>query len=185
MLTGALVVGVIDTTYLSWRYLALHAGWVTPGSGLCSWNAWIDCDQVLSTPQARAFYVPNALLGFGFFVGCMLWWHLGKRVLDARYHHHLARTLAVWLGVATLFTLRFWQLLLGLDHLCPLCPWNHLFTWIAFGASIALWRRTPRPQQHAPLGPLAGHVALCVAQFFLWLLLWRLALGSGALSDHY
>ena len=182
VLTVALVIASLDTFYLSWRYLALHAAWVTPGTGLCSWTDGIDCDQVLLTPQARAFYVPNALLGFGFFFGCLLWWQWGKRRLDARLRHHLVRTLAFWLVVATLFTLRFWQLLLGLSHLCPFCPWNHLMTWIALGASLAVWRRTPRPSEPAPTAPLVGHVAVCVGQFVLWLALWRVALAAGALA---
>ena len=134
---------------------------------------------MLVTPEARAFYVPNALLGLGFFFGCVLWWHGGRRWLSAAYHHHLARTLCFWLGIATLFTFRFWQLLLGLDALCPLCPWNHLFTWIAFGASVVVWRRSRPPESPAPLRPLALHVALCVGQFFLWLALWRAAVFAG------
>ena len=173
----ALVVTVMDTLYLCWRFIALHRGWGSPGTGLCSWSTWIDCDQVLLSPEARAFYVPNALLGLGFFAGCLLWWLRGTRTLDPCYRHHLIRTLAFWLGIATLFTLRFWQLLLGLDHLCPFCPWNHLFTWIAFGAAIQLWRRTPKPTSSHASKPLAAHVAICVAPLFALLLAWEL-LGS-------
>jgi uncharacterized membrane protein len=182
LLGVALSVAVLDTAYLSWRYIALHAEAVVAGTGLCSWTEGIDCDQVLLTPQARAFYVPNALLGFGFFFGCLLWWFGGRRWLGAAYQHHLTRTLVFWLGAATLFTFRFWQLLLGLDHLCPLCPWNHLFTWIAFAASVVLWRDTPAPDRAAPVGPLARHVAICVSQFFLWLVLWQAAFGAGWLT---
>lgn len=181
-LTLVLTLTVLDCAYLSWRYLALKAGAVTPGTGLCSWTTWIDCDQVLSTPEARAFFVPNALLGFGFFFGCLLWWTIGRRALDPRLRHHLVRTLAVWLVIASGFTLRFWWLLVHLDHLCPFCPWNHLWTWVATAVALTLWRRTPRPTDPAPLAPLLALVALCVGQFFLWLAAWWLALQQGLLS---
>lgn len=174
-----LALAVLDCVYLSWRFLALKADLVAVGTGLCSWTPGIDCDQVLSTPEARAFFVPNALLGFGFFFGSFVWWTVGARVLGPAYRHHLLRTLAFWLGVATLFTLRFWWLLLHLDYFCPFCPWNHLLTWIAFGLSFALWRRTPAPEANAPVRPLALHVAGCVGQFFLWLGLWWAALQAG------
>src|SRR5690349_15323831 len=80
LLTIVLVITVLDTAYLSWRFIALHAGWVISGTGICSWSAHIDCDKVLLSPQARAFYVPNAILGFGNFCGCLLWWTVGSRL---------------------------------------------------------------------------------------------------------
>src|SRR5215213_4704878 len=83
-----LLITVFDTAYLSWRFVALHAGWVVPGTGLCSWSASVDCDRVLMTAEARAFYVPNGLLGFGFFLGCLVWWSVGSRLGEA-YRHHI------------------------------------------------------------------------------------------------
>jgi uncharacterized membrane protein len=180
-LVVVLALAVLDCVYLSWRFLALKADLVVVGTGLCSWTAGIDCDQVLSTPEARAFFVPNAILGFGFFFGSFVWWTAGARILGDAYRHHLARTLAFWLGVATLFTFRFWWLLLHLDHFCPFCPWNHLLTYVAFGLAVALWRRTPAPTTHAPAGPLALHVVVCAGQLFVWLGLWWAALEAGLL----
>lgn len=181
-LTLVLALTVLDCAYLSWRFLALKADLVAPGTGLCSWSAWIDCDQVLSTPQARAFFVPNATLGLGFFLGCLLWWTLGRRVLDARYRPYVTGALAFWLVVASAFTLRFWWLLVHLDHLCPFCPWNHLWTWVATALALVVWRRTPAPSGPAPPpAPLALLVAGCVAQLFVWQALWWAGVQAGAL----
>lgn len=176
VLALALSVAVVDCVYLSWRYLALHGSptpWVVPHTGICSWTAGIDCDRVLVTPEARAFFVPNATLGLGFFLGAAYWWLVGARRYPA-HRVHLARTLAFWLGVATLFTLRFWSLLVRLPALCPFCPWNHVFTYIAFGASIAVWRAArrevtgPRP----PWQELIPHVLRSVAPLVLVNALW-------------
>lgn len=177
-LTILLGLTVLNTGYLSWRYIALHAGWVAPGTGLCSWTAGIDCDHVLLTPDARAFYVPNAVLGFGFFFGCLIWWLAGQR-LGADYRHHVVRTLAFWLAVATLLTFRFFWLLAHLDAFCPFCPWNHILTYIALAVALLLWRATPRPVTPRPVAPLVRLVALCVAQFWLWQALWYVAHARG------
>ena len=178
LLTVVLLLTVINTAYLSWRYVALHAGLVTPGTGICSLTQTIDCDKVLVTPQARAFYVPNAILAFGFFFGCLVWW-MGGRWLGEPYQHHIIRTLAVWLAVATLMTFRFFWLLIHLDAFCPLCPWNHLLTWVALVLALIIWRSTKRPVQHRSVVPLLVLVGVCVGQFFLWQLIWWIAHSKG------
>ncbi len=180
MLTAVLIITVLNTGYLSWRYLALHAGWVVPGSGLCFWTASIDCDKVLVTPEARAFYVPNAILAFGFFFGCLIWWMAGRRLGQA-YRHHVIRTLAFWLGIATLLTFRFFWLLVHLDHFCPFCPWNHFLTYVAFVVALLIWGATDRPAKPAPLRPLVLLVCVCVAQFFAWQVVWLIAHSRGLL----
>ena len=171
VLLVSLLLAVLDTGYLSWRFVALRAGWVEPGTGLCSWTAWIDCDQVLQTSQARAFHVPNAILGWGFFFGCLLWW-LWSRRLAPEHRPFMDRLLAFWLGVATLFTAYFWWLLVHLDHLCPFCPWNHLWTWVAFGAAVVLWRGGREHEVRPPGSVLWPPIAICVGQFWLWQLAW-------------
>ncbi|MFO0563025.1 MAG: vitamin K epoxide reductase family protein [Polyangiales bacterium] len=163
----ALVVAVLDCVYLSWRYLALHglpSAWVVAHTGLCSWTEAIDCDRVLVTPQARAFFVPNATLGLGFFAGAAHWWFRGVRRYP-EHRLHLARTLAFWLGVATLFTLRFWWLLIHLPALCPFCPWNHVFTYIAFASALLVWRDEQRSHTgpHAPWQQLVPHVLISIS----------------------
>lgn len=178
LLTIVLMITVLDTAYLSWRYIALHASWVTPGTGICSWSTAIDCDKVLLTPDARAFYVPNAILGFGFFFGCLVWWVAGSR-LGKPYRYHIIRTLAFWLGIATLFTFRFFWLLVHLDAFCPFCPWNHVLTYAALVIALIIWRSTPRPTEHAPVTPLVVLACICVAQFFVWQLLWIMAHSRG------
>jgi uncharacterized membrane protein len=178
LLTLVLIITVLNTAYLSWRFIALHAGWVTPGTGICSWTATIDCDKVLLTPDARAFYVPNAVLAFGFFFGCLVWWVAGLW-LGGPYRHHIIRTLAFWLGIATLLTLRFFWLLIHLDAFCPFCPWNHLLTYVALVLALIIWRSTPRPMKHASVKPLIVLVSLCVGQFFVWQLLWIIAHSRG------
>ena len=180
LLTVAILLAVVNTAYLSWRYLALQAGWVVSGTSLCSWTEGIDCDKVLLTKEARAFYFPNALLGFGFWLGCLVWWELGRR-LGPGYRRHVLRTLAFWLAVAAAFTLRFFWLLVHLDALCPLCPWNHFLVYAALALSFALWRRAPAPSRRRPHAPLALLVAVCVSQFWLWLSLWVLARAAGRL----
>lgn len=176
-LTAVLVVAACDTVYLTWRFSALYAGWVVPGTGVCSWSAGVDCDKVLQTPEARAFVVPNAVLGLGFYTGALLWWAAGRR-LGPAYRPHLVRSLAVWLGVASLLTLWFWRLLLGLDARCPFCPWNHIMTYAALYLAVRIWRLSPHPQHHQPLRPLLRLVAVCVAWFWVWQRAWFLAEGT-------
>ena len=181
VLVAALVLNLLNTGYLSVRYVALHAGWVTAGTGLCSWTQAIDCDRVLMTPQARAFWFPNALLGFGFTLGCLIWWLGGRRLGDA-YRHHLIRTLVFWLAVSALATLWFFWLLARLDAFCPFCPWHHVLVYVSLGAAWSVWRRTPRPTAHQPARPLVMLVCVCVAQFMLWLAGWAIAFSCGVLS---
>lgn len=175
LLRIVLFLAVINTAYLSWRYLALEANVVENGTGICSLTEYIDCDKVLTTPEVRAFYVPNALLGFGFFFGCFLWLIIGLR-LNEKYHYHLIRTLVFWLFVATLFTFRFIWLLIQLPNLCPLCPWNHLLTYLALIFAFLIWRKTPHQKGETPIKTLILLVTLCVGQFFLWLILWTILL---------
>lgn len=181
VLSAALILNVLNSGYLSWRYIALHAGWVTPGTGLCSWTAGIDCDRVLMTPQARAFWFPNALLGFGFSLGCLAWWMAGTR-LGPAYRRHILRSLVFWLGVAALATLWFFWLLIRLDALCPFCPWHHVLVYVSLGAAWGVWRRTPATTDHPPVSPLVTLVCICVGQFLLWPALWAIAFSRHMLS---
>jgi uncharacterized membrane protein len=186
VLALAIAVAVLDCVYLSWRYLALHglpAPWVTPHTGLCSWTANIDCDRVLVTAEARAFFVPNATLGLGFFGGAAYWWFVGTRRWP-EHRLHLARTLAFWLGVATLFTLRFWWLLIHLPALCPFCPWNHVFTYLAFAAAVLVWRREAREHRgpHAPWQQLLPHVLASIAPLVVINLAWWWLARSGVID---
>lgn len=185
-LAASLAIAVLDCVYLAWRYLALHGApepWVVAHTGLCSWTAGIDCDRVLVTPEARAFYVPNATLGLGFFAGAAHWWFVGLRKHPAQ-RVHLARTLAFWLGVASLFTFRFWWLLVHLPALCPFCPWNHLFTYVAFAAALAVWRDAARaePGPHPPWQTLVPHVAWSIAPLVLVNALWGLLVARGVVE---
>lgn len=170
----ALLLAALDASYLSWRYLALRLGLATPGSSICSWTATIDCDRVLLTPEANAFFIPNALLGAAFNIGCLLWWGLGMR-LGSEYRFHIVRTLAFWLGVASLVTFRFFWLLFHLAWFCPLCPLNHVLIYVAFGYAVMLYRQTPRPVGRARALPLVRLVALCVGFFVAVQVLWYLA----------
>lgn len=163
-MTGALAVAALDSSYLAWRYLALRLSLVTPGTSICSWSAFIDCDRVLLTPQANAFIVPNALLGAAFYIGCLVWWFAGKR-LGPEYRFHIIRTLAFWLAVASLFTLRFFWLLFHLANFCPLCPLNHFATYAALTGAVMMFRREPRPTARIALRPLIVLVVACVALF--------------------
>jgi uncharacterized membrane protein len=178
ILVAALALASINTAYLSWRFLALHAGLVNPGTGLCSLTAYVDCDRVLLTAQARAFYVPNALLGLGFFLGCYLWWRLGSR-LGPEYRRHIAQALAFWLGVSSVATLWFFWLLVQLPYFCPLCPWNHLLNYVAFGAALRLALRTPRPEVRLAPRPLTRLVTVCISLFIAIQLVWVLAFAKG------
>ena len=181
LLPSALAVGSLDCAYLTWRFVALQAGWVEPGTGLCSWTAWVDCDRVLSTPEARAFYVPNAVLGWGFFSGALLWWWGSQRWPEAA-RGWAERALTLWLGVATLLTFAFIYLMTQIPAFCPFCPWNHLWTWIAFGAGLSGLRTAPPldPGWRAHGARLARWIATCVLWCLGWLGLW-LALTAGGL----
>ena len=177
---GALAFAAVDSAYLSWRYLVLRLSLVTPGSSICSWSTYIDCDRVLVTPEANAFFIPNALLGAAFSIGCLIWWFAGNR-LGAEYRVHLLRTLVFWLAVASLFTLRFFWLLFHLSHFCPLCPLNHVMIYVALICAVILLRRTPGPHDHVSLLPLVLLVATCVSFFVGVQFLWFVAESRGML----
>lgn len=132
-LGAALLLATANTAYLTWRYLAVRHGWSAPGTGLCSWTAWVDCDRVLQSAEARWFFVPNAVLGLGFFGGCWLFWR-GSRATAAATRMLALQWLAHALALGALASLWFLYLMTRLDALCPLCPWNHA---LAFAAAWA------------------------------------------------
>ncbi|MFO0175538.1 MAG: vitamin K epoxide reductase family protein [Planctomycetota bacterium] len=137
-LGAALLLATANTAYLTWRYLAVRHGWSAPGAGLCSWTAWVDCDRVLQSAEARWFFVPHAVLGLGFFGGCWLFWR-GARATAAATRLLALQWLAHALALGALASLWFpLYLMTRLDALCPLCPWNHA---LAFAAAWAA-RRT-------------------------------------------
>ena len=179
-LVGALAFAALDSGYLTWRYLALRLALVRPGTSLCSWPAFIDCDRVLLAPQANAFFVPNALLGFAFYIGCLIWWHAGAR-LGAEYRFHVIRTLTFWLAVASLFTLRFFWLLVHLPNFCPICPLNHFATYAALAASMVLFHGSAHGATRIRWRPLIALVAVCVGLFTLLQLIWFVAEMNGVL----
>ncbi len=180
VMVGALGVAAVDSGYLTWRYLALRLDFVAPGSSICSWSRYVDCDLVLLTPQANAFYVPNGLLGFAFYIGCIVWWIVGNQ-LGPAYRRHVTRTLAFWLAVAVVVTLRFFWLLVQLPVFCPLCPLNHLATYIASGASLFIFRKTPESGGQTKPYVLFALVVSCVAIFIGLQAIWLAADAKGLL----
>ena len=172
----SLVVAVLDCVYLSWRYLGLRLGRLTPGTGLCSWSEGIDCDKVLMTPEANAFFVPNALLGLGVFGGLALWWFVARPWLGPERLSLILAVLAGWLGLATLFTLYFFYLLVQLPALCPFCPWNHAFTWAALAGALGQRRASAQarsPLTRADLDSRAwAMIALCISWFAVIQIAW-------------
>jgi uncharacterized membrane protein len=170
-LTTVLAVMVCNTVYLTWRFAALYAGWATPGTGLCSWSAGIDCDRVLQTPEARAFSVPNAVLGLGFYSTALLWWIAGRR-LTATNNPVVTRVLVVGLSTASLASLWFWRLLLQLEALCPVCPWNHVLTYVALGFAARLRLKQKQRMSNENSGQLGQLAAVCVLWFLLCLAGW-------------
>ena len=180
-LEAVLAITVFDCAYLSWRYVALRAGWVTPHTGLCSWTQAVDCDVVLQTPEARAFFVPNALLGLGFFVGCLAFFAVGRRRYPAA-KGLLVRLLAVALFLGTLFTFRFFQLLVRLPALCPFCPWNHVWTWTSLALVALLVRKTPLEGGAHAARELVPLTLILVAQFFGWFALWGILVATHVMT---
>lgn len=119
--------------YLYVRYIRLHSGRVQPGTSLCSWTRYIDCDQVLLTREARRFIIPNALLGLTFNL-------FGTAVCFAALR---SGSDSLWLLLCGMYTVSaavtvvFWRLLLRLPSLCPLCPLHHILTYIILICCIA------------------------------------------------
>jgi uncharacterized membrane protein len=181
LMIAALGFAALDSSYLTWRYLALRLMLVRPGSSLCSWSSFVDCDRVLLAPQANAFFVPNALLGLAFYLGCLIWWHWGKR-LGPQYRHHVVRTIVFWLAVATVITFRFFWLLFHLSYFCPLCPLNHVATYVALAAAVALLVKTPPSREQFRFRPLFILVLACVGLFILLQVLWFIANVNGVLQ---
>lgn len=179
LLIGALCFAAVDSGYLTWRYFALRLALVTPGSSICSWSNYIDCDRVLLTPQANAFFVPNGLLGFGFYVGCIVWWVAGTR-LGSAYRRYIVMALAFWLAVATIVTLRFFWLLVHLPVFCPLCPLNHVATYVALGASLVILRNTKDYEGKIRPALLLALVMSCIVIFVAFQAIWFVADVRGA-----
>ncbi|MEY4187295.1 MAG: hypothetical protein RIT02_2329 [Planctomycetota bacterium] len=119
--------------YLAARFLRLHTGRVRPGTSLCSWTAYIDCDQVLLTREARYFVIPNALLGLTFNLA-----GTAVCIMAIRSDNQ-----SLWLLLACMYTVSaavtavFWKLLLRLPSLCPLCPLHHFLTYIILICCLA------------------------------------------------
>ena len=69
--------------------------------------------------------------------------------------------------------------------LCPFCPWNHLWTWIATGAAVALVRASPPldPGWRAHRALLAGWVAVCVAWCLAWQGAWLVLSAQGVFGS--
>lgn len=178
-LSIALSVAVIDCVYLSWRYLNLRLGTVEVSTGLCSLTDFVDCDKVLLTPQANAFWVPNALLGLGFFGGLWLWWFIGRRLLPERDRALLLAVLLGWLSLGTLFTFYFFFLLVQLPALCPFCPWNHAFTYVALVSVWGLWRGERGQgmgRLERPSGRAWAMIAACILWFVVIQVIWIVGL---------
>jgi uncharacterized membrane protein len=179
-LTATLLLATANTSYLTWRYLAVRHGLAEPGTGLCSWSAAVDCDPVLLSPEARWFFVPNAVLGGGFFSACTIGWLLARR---QRGHAEcaLVEVLSWSLLAGALASLWFLYLMTRLDWLCPLCPWNHVLAFASAGLAFAV-RRTRRGRGGVD-GParsrstIARVVLACTLCGASWPLLWWL--GSG------
>ncbi len=112
-------------------------------------------------------------MGLGLFGSCALWWALGRR-LGPQAQRAVTSALLAALGLGTLFTFYFFSLLVRLPPLCPFCPWNHLFTWLALGAAILTRRQQPPERGAPPRRKLAALVALCVGAFFAVQLIWAL-----------
>ena len=172
-LTTVLAVMVINTVYLTWRFTALYAGWATPGTGLCSWSVGIDCDRVLQTPEARAFVVPNAVLGLSFYSTALLWWIAGRRLTGAN-NPVVTRVLVIGMSTASLASLWFWRLLLQLEALCPVCPWNHVLTYVALVFAARLLRKQKRGMSNENSGLPGPLAAVCALWFLLCLAGWFL-----------
>jgi uncharacterized membrane protein len=171
---AAIVFAAVDSTYLTWRYVALRLAVVVPGSSICSWTTHIDCDRVLLSPEANALFVPNALLGSAFYIGCLIWWGVGKR-LGPSYQFYIVITLTFWLGVASIGTLYFFWLLVQLSYFCPVCPLNHLATYAALAFAIVHLGKTPTAGKPIKVQPLCYLVLICVLFFVSLQLLWYLA----------
>ena len=68
-----------------------------------------------------------------------------------------------------------------LPAFCPICPLNHVLTYVALGASVVLYRQTPRPPEAVPFLPLILLVCACVLLFVAIQLAWFAAQASGTL----
>jgi uncharacterized membrane protein len=178
-LTTTLLLATANTGYLTWRYLAVRHGLAAPGTGLCSWSATVDCDPVLLSPEARWFFVPNAVLGGAFFSACTLGWFAARR-LPGRAARAAIEVLCWSLLLGALLSLWFLYLMTRLSWLCPLCPWNHVLAFTAAGAAFGVRRTLPpvagadAPQPH---GAVRRVVAGCALWGACWPLLWWF--GSG------
>jgi hypothetical protein len=83
--------------------------------------------------------------------------------------------------VASVVTLRFFWLLVHLSFFCPLCPLNHVATYVALAAALLTLRQIPRPGIHVELRRLIPLVVSCVLLFLILQLLWYAAEVNGML----
>ncbi|HCR49713.1 MAG TPA: vitamin K epoxide reductase family protein [Rhodothermales bacterium] len=165
---------LLNTGWLTWRFTALEMGLATPGTGFCSLSARVDCDAVLQSDEAQYFGLPNAYFGFGFFVWVTVWFALFPN-LGLVYRRWAYNVLALGFLAAIPFTLFFLGLLVNMPVLCPVCPINHFLTWFAFDRLLRLRRFTPIPDVPPPLKPFLKRLGLSfVPTFVLWYGWWML-----------
>jgi thiamine transporter ThiT len=76
------------------------------------------------------------------------------------------------LSTASLASLWFWRLLLQLEALCPVCPWNHVLTYVALGFAARLRLKQKQRMSNENSGQLGQLAAVCVLWFLLCLAGW-------------
>lgn len=165
---------LLNTGWLTWRFTVLETGQAIPGTGFCSISEKVDCDAVLQSAEAQYFGLPNAYLGFGFFVWVTVWFALFPR-LDLVYRRWAYNVLALGFLMAVPFTLFFLHLLVKMPVLCPICPINHFLTWFAFDRLLRIRRFTSIPEFSPPLKPFIVQLSLSfIPTLALWYGWWML-----------
>ena len=173
-----LALAALNAGYLTYRYILVnHVDPSLVGTSICSFTDTIDCDKVLSTPQARAFIVPNAILGLAFHIGCLVWAFVGYR-LEQKYWRMVGQILRGMLLMGAGFTFVFWFLLLNLSVFCVLCPVNHFLIYLSLLAVHLLVKKRDTEVLEGPKGKVWVLAAVCVALFFVFQLIWLLVWGN-------
>ncbi|MCB9232952.1 MAG: hypothetical protein H6581_14910 [Bacteroidia bacterium] len=171
LLKIVLALATLNAAYLCWRFILVHEDPSAVGTSLCSFTETIDCDKVLSTPQARAFFFPNATLGFGFLLASLIGLWL-TFMMERQYWRPLLKFLQKMLILGAGTTLIFWYLLLNLPVFCVLCPVNHISIYLALILVTLMLKDIQIETDRVDRTRFLRIIGLCAAVFFTVQLIW-------------
>ncbi|HYA70684.1 MAG TPA: vitamin K epoxide reductase family protein [Thermoplasmata archaeon] len=106
----------------------------------CTLNSYVSCGAVANSGRTTVLGVPDSFIGIGGFVLILIVAALAeRRRRDLLWPEVLLFLTTVGVGFSLYF---LYVELVEIQALCPVCLTAWIFGWIAWGASIVLFRKT-------------------------------------------